>query len=150
EVGAGVFEVRSTNGDTFLGGDNFNERIIEWMANEFKKEQGIDLRTDRQALQRPTEAAETAKIELSSTLSTDIQLPLITADASGPNHLNVTLTRAKLESLVSDLIEGSIRPCIDALKDAGLDKNEINAVLLVGGMTRMPAIQEAVEKFFGK
>lgn len=150
EVGDGVFEVRSTNGDTFLGGDNFDERIIGWMADEFKKEQGIDLRNDRQALQRLKEAAEKAKIELSSTLSTDIQLPFITADASGPKHLNMTLTRAKLESLVGDLIESSIQPCKDALKDAGLEKNEIDAILLVGGMTRMPAIQEAVEKFFGK
>lgn len=150
EVGDGVFEVRSTNGDTYLGGDNFDERIINWLADEFKQENGIDLRQDRQALQRLKEAAEKAKIELSSTLSTDIQLPFITADASGPKHLNTTLTRAKLEDLVSDLIQKSIDPCKNALEDAGLDKDEINAVVLVGGMTRMPAIQEAVEKFFGK
>lgn len=150
EVGDGVFEVRSTNGDTYLGGDNFDERIIAWLADDFKKEHGIDLRNDRQALQRLKEAAEKAKIELSSVLSTDIQLPFITADANGPKHLNVTLTRAKLESLVRDLIDNSIKPCDAALKDAGLSKNEIDTVILVGGMTRMPAIQEAVEKFFGK
>ncbi|GAB4520203.1 MAG: molecular chaperone DnaK [Anaerolineae bacterium] len=150
EVGDGVFEVRSTNGDTYLGGDNFDERIINWMADEFKKEQGIDLRQDRQALQRLKEAAEKAKIELSSTVSTDIQLPFVTADASGPKHLNMTLTRAKLESLVDDLVKKSIEPCRAALKDAGLEKNQIDAVILVGGMTRMPAIQQAVEEFFGK
>jgi molecular chaperone DnaK len=150
EVGDGVFEVRSTSGDTHLGGDNFDERIIGWMAEEFKKENGIDLRQDRQALQRLKEAAEKAKIELSSTTSTDIQLPFITADASGPKHLNMTLSRAKMESLVDDLVQRTIEPCKGALKDAGLEKGEINAVLLVGGMTRMPAIQEAVEAFFGK
>ncbi len=150
EVGDGVFEVLSTNGDTYLGGDNFDERIIEWLAEEFKKEQGIDLRNDRQALQRLKEAAEKAKIELSSTLNTEIQLPFITADASGPKHLNVNLSRAKLESLVDDLIKQSITPCENALQDAELSKDEINAVILVGGMTRMPAIQEAVEGFFGK
>ncbi len=150
EVGDGVFEVRSTNGDTYLGGDNFDERIIGWLADEFKKENGIDLRKDRQALQRLKEAAEKAKIELSSTVSTEIQLPFITADASGPKHLNVTLTRAKLESLVGDLIQRSIDPCRSALKDAGLEAKDINTVILVGGMTRMPSVQEAVEKFFGK
>jgi molecular chaperone DnaK len=150
EVGDGVFEVRSTNGDTFLGGDNFDERIIDWLADEFKKENGIDLREDRQALQRLKEAAEKAKIELSSTLSTEIQLPFITADASGPKHLNTTLTRAKLEDLVSDLIKRSIEPCKNALKDAELTKKDIDAIILVGGMTRMPAIQEAVENFFMK
>jgi molecular chaperone DnaK len=150
EVGDGVFEVRSTNGDTFLGGDNFDERIIAWLADEFKKENGIDLREDRQALQRLKEAAEKAKIELSSTLSTEIQLPFITADASGPKHLNTTLTRAKLEDLVSDLIKRSIEPCKNALKDAELTKKDIDAIILVGGMTRMPAIQEAVENFFMK
>jgi len=150
EVGDGVFEVRSTNGDTYLGGDNFDERIIKWMADEFKKENGINLRNDKQALQRLKEAAEKAKIELSSTVSTDIQLPFITADASGPKHLNITLTRAKLESLVDDLIKASIEPCKSALKDAGMDKGEVDAIILVGGMTRMPAIQEAVEAFFGK
>ncbi len=150
EVGDGVFEVRSTNGDTYLGGDNFDERVIAWLADEFKKENGIDLRGDRQALQRMKEAAEKAKIELSSTVSTEIQLPFITADASGPKHLNVTLTRAKLESLVGDLIEKSLKPVEKALKDAELSKGEIDAVILVGGMTRMPAIQQAVEGFFGK
>lgn len=150
EVGDGVFEVRSTSGDTFLGGDNFDERIINWLADEFKKENGIDLRGDRQALQRLKEAAEKAKIELSSTLNTEIQLPFITADASGPKHLNVTLTRAKLESLVDDLVRKTIDPCKNALKDAGLEKSEIDAVILVGGMTRMPAIQQAVEGFFSK
>ena len=150
EVGDGVFEVRSTNGDTYLGGDNFDERLITWMADEFKKDTGIDLRNDRQALQRLKEAAEKAKIELSSTVSTEIQLPFITADASGPKHLNMTLTRAKLESLVDDLIKRSIEPCKNALKDADLEKSEIDAILLVGGMTRMPAIQEAVQGFFGK
>lgn len=150
EVGDGVFEVKSTNGDTFLGGDNFDERVIDWLADEFKKENGIDLRKDRQALQRLKEAAEKAKIELSSTTSADINLPFITADASGPKHLNVTLTRAKFESLVDDFIQKSIEPCKAALKDAGLEKSEIDAVVLVGGMTRVPAIQKAVEDFFGK
>ena len=150
EVGDGVFEVLSTNGDTYLGGDNFDERIIQWLADEFKKEQGIDLRSDRQALQRLKEAAEKAKIELSSTLNTEIQLPFITADAGGPKHLNVNLSRAKLESLVDDLVKQSITPCENALKDAELSKGEIDAVILVGGMTRMPSIQEAVEGFFGK
>ncbi|NOK85872.1 MAG: molecular chaperone DnaK [Chloroflexi bacterium AL-W] len=150
EVGDGVFEVRSTSGDTYLGGDNFDERIIDWLADEFKKENGIDLRQDRQALQRLKEAAEKAKKELSSVASTDVQLPYITADAGGPKHLNVTLSRAKLESLVGDLVKKTIEPCKAALKDAGLDKSEIDAVLLVGGMTRMPSIQQAVEEFFGK
>ncbi|MEO8607824.1 MAG: molecular chaperone DnaK [Chloroflexota bacterium] len=150
EVGDGVFEVRSTNGDTYLGGDNFDEIIIDWVANEFKKENGIDLRGDRQALQRLKEAAEKAKIELSSTLNTEINLPFITADASGPKHLNMNLSRAKLESMVDALIKRSIGPCEAALKDAGLTKNEINSVILVGGMTRMPAVQEAVKGFFGK
>ncbi len=150
EIADGVFEVKSTNGDTFLGGDNFDERIIDWLAAEFKKENGIDLKQDRQALQRLKEASEKAKIELSSAQSTDINLPFITADASGPKHLNVTLTRAKMESLVDDLIQKSITPCRDALKDAKLSASEIDAVILVGGMTRMPAIQQAVEKFFGK
>jgi molecular chaperone DnaK len=150
EVGDGVFEVRSTNGDTFLGGDNFDERIIGWLADEFKKENGIDLRQDRQALQRLKEAAEKAKIELSTVMTADIQLPFITADAGGPKHLNVSLSRAKLEQLVRDFIERSIEPCRNAIKDAGISVNEINTVILVGGMTRMPAVQEAVEKFFGK
>jgi molecular chaperone DnaK len=150
EVGDGVFEVRSTNGDTYLGGDNFDEEIIRFIAEEFKRENGIDLRSDRQALQRLKEAAEKAKIELSSTLSTEINLPFITADASGPKHLNLTLTRAKLESLTQSLVQRSIGPCEAAIRDAGLTKDEINTVILVGGMTRMPAIQEAVRKFFGK
>lgn len=150
EVADGVFEVKSTNGDTYLGGDNFDERIIVWLASEFERENGIDLRKDRQALQRLKEAAEKAKIELSSTTTADINLPFITADASGPKHLNVTLSRAKMESLVDDLIQKSIEPCAQALKDAKLGKGDITAVLLVGGMTRMPAIQEAVKTFFGK
>jgi molecular chaperone DnaK len=150
EVGDGVFEVRSTNGDTYLGGDNFDEIIIDWVANEFKKENGIDLRGDRQALQRLKEAAEKAKIELSSTLNTEINLPFITADASGPKHLNMNLSRAKLESMVEGLIKRSIGPCEAAIKDAGLNKNDVNSVILVGGMTRMPAVVEAVKGFFGK
>lgn len=150
DIADGVFEVKSTNGDTYLGGDNFDERIIDWLADEFKKETGIDLRNDRQALQRLKEAAEKAKIELSNTMSADINLPFITADSSGPKHLNITLTRAKLESLVDDLIQRTIEPCRQALKDAKLDTKDIDTVLLVGGMTRMPAIQEAVKKFFGK
>ncbi|MCC6612701.1 MAG: molecular chaperone DnaK [Anaerolineae bacterium] len=150
EVGDGVFEVRSTNGDTYLGGDNFDEMIINWIADEFKKEQGIDLRNDRQALQRLKEAAERAKIELSSVLTTEINLPFITADASGPKHLNTQLSRAKLESMVSTLIQRSIDPCKSALRDAGVEAKDIDAVVLVGGMTRMPAVQEAVKNFFGK
>ncbi len=150
EVGDGVFEVRSTNGDTYLGGDNFDEVIIDYVAAEFKRDQGIDLKGDRQALQRLKEASEKAKIELSSTLSTEINLPFITADASGPKHLNMTLTRAKLESLTESLIKRSIAPCEAALKDAGLSKNEINNIILVGGMTRMPAVVESVKNFFGK
>ncbi len=150
EVADGVFEVKSTNGDTYLGGDNFDEKIINYIADEFKQENGIDLRGDRQALQRLKEAAEKAKIELSATLSAEINLPFITADASGPKHLNMTLTRAKLESLVDDLVRKSINPCKKALDDAGLSTSDVDAVLLVGGMTRMPAIQEAVKSFFGK
>ncbi len=150
DVGEGVFEVRSTNGDTYLGGDDFDQRVIDWVADEFKKEQGIDLRQDRQALQRLKEAAEKAKIELSSTTQTEINLPFITADASGPKHLNMNLTRAKLEQLTGDLIERTIGPCRQALKDAGLQPQEVDQVVLVGGMTRMPAVQEAVRKFFSK
>jgi molecular chaperone DnaK len=150
EVGDGVFEVRSTNGDTYLGGDNFDEIIINWIADEYKKEQGIDLRSDRQALQRLKEAAERAKIELSTVVTTEINLPFITADASGPKHLNMQLTRAKLESMVSSLVQRSIDPCRAALRDAGVDIKDIDAVVLVGGMTRMPAVQEAVRNFFGK
>ena len=150
EVADGVFEVKSTNGDTYLGGDNFDERVIDWIADGFQQENGIDLRQDRQALQRLKEAAEKAKIELSSTLSAEINLPFITADASGPKHLNMSLSRAKLESLVDDLVRNSIEPCRLALNDAGLSASDVDAILLVGGMTRMPAIQEAVQAFFGK
>ncbi len=150
EVADGVFEVKSTNGDTYLGGDNFDDRVINWIADEFSRENGIDLRQDRQALQRLKEAAEKAKIELSTTLSAEINLPFITADASGPKHLNMSLSRAKLESLVDDLTRSTIEPCRLALKDAGLSASDVDAVLLVGGMTRMPAIQESVKDFFGK
>jgi len=150
ELGDGVFEVKSTNGDTHLGGDDFDQRIINWLADEFKRENGIDLRTDRMALQRLKEAAERAKIELSSTMSTEINLPFITADASGPKHLTVTLSRAKLEQLVGDLVEGTRGPVTAALKDAGVQPNEIDEVVLVGGQTRMPAVQEMVKKIFGK
>ncbi len=150
EVGDGVFEVRSTNGDTFLGGDDFDQAIINHLADEFKKDQGIDLRSDRQALQRLKEAAEKAKIELSTTMSADINLPFITADASGPKHLNMTLTRAKLESLAASLVQRSIEPCRAALRDAGVEVKDIDTVVLVGGMTRMPAVVEAVKSFFGK
>jgi len=150
EVADGVFEVKSTNGDTYLGGDNFDEIIINWIADQFKQENGIDLRSDRQALQRLKEAAEKAKIELSTTLNAEVNLPFITADASGPKHLNMSLSRAKLESLVDALVRKSIEPCKKALRDAGLSTGDIDAVLLVGGMTRMPAIQQAVKDFFGK
>ncbi len=150
EVGDGVFEVKSTNGDTFLGGDDFDQKIITWAAEQFKMDQGIDLRNDRQALQRLREAAEKAKIELSTTMQSELNLPYITADASGPKHLNLTLTRAKLEQLTDDLVRRSIEPCRQALKDASLSKNDITQVVLVGGMTRMPAVQEAVRQFFGR
>jgi molecular chaperone DnaK len=150
EVGEGVFEVKSTNGDTFLGGDDFDQTIIEWIVGQFKMDQGIDLGKDRQALQRLREAAEKAKIELSTTMQTEINLPYITADASGPKHLNMTLTRAKLEQLTEDLVKRSIGPCKLALKDAGMPASEVTQVILVGGMTRMPAIQEAVKQFFGR
>ena len=150
EIGDGVFEVKSTNGDTFLGGEDFDSRIIDYLADEFKKEQGIDLRKDKLALQRLKEAAEKAKIELSSSVQTEVNLPFITADASGPKHLAVKLTRAKLESLVDELIQRTIEPCRAALKDAGLKASEINEVILVGGMTRMPKVIETVKTFFGK
>jgi len=150
DVGDGVFEVKSTNGDTYLGGDDFDERVIDWVADEFKKDQGIDLRNDRQALQRLKEAAEKAKIELSSLMETEINLPFITADASGPKHLQMKLTRAKLEQLAGDLIQRSIDPCKRALEDAKLSPADIDEVVLVGGMTRMPAVQDAVKKFFNK
>lgn len=150
EIGDGVFEVKSTNGDTFLGGEDFDSRIMEYLADEFKKEQGIDLRKDRMALQRLKEAAEKAKIELSSSMQTDVNLPFITADSNGPKHLNIKLTRAKLESLVADLVERTLEPCKKALKDAGIKASDISEVILVGGMTRMPKIMETVKDFFGK
>ncbi|PZP56910.1 MAG: molecular chaperone DnaK [Micavibrio aeruginosavorus] len=150
EIGDGVFEVKSTNGDTFLGGEDFDARIIDFLADEFKREQGIDLRSDKLALQRLKEAAEKAKIELSSTAQTEVNLPFITADASGPKHLNVKLSRSKLESLVDDLVRRTIEPMKAALKDAGLKPSEIDEVVLVGGMTRMPKIIETVKDFFGK
>ena len=150
EIGDGVFEVKSTNGDTFLGGEDFDMRLVEYLADEFKKEQGIDLKKDKLALQRLKEAAEKAKIELSSATQTDINLPYITADASGPKHLTLKLTRAKFEALVDDLIQRTVEPCRKALKDAGLTAGEINEVVLVGGMTRMPKVQEIVKSFFGK
>src|SRR4030081_9549 len=149
EVGEGVFEVKSTNGDTFLGGEDFDMRIIDYLADEFHKESGIDLRQDRLALQRLKDAAEKAKIELSSTTQTDVNLPFITADQNGPKHLNMKLTRAKLEALVDDLIQRTVGPCKAALKDAGLQQSEINEVVLVGGQTRMPKVQETVQKLFG-
>lgn len=150
EIGDGVFEVKSTNGDTFLGGEDFDARIIDFIAEEFQKEQGIDLRKDRLALQRLKEAAEKAKIELSSAMQTDINLPFISADASGPKHLNVKLTRAKYESLVDDLVQRTIEPCRAALKDADLSASQIDEVIMVGGMTRMPKINETVKEFFGR
>jgi len=150
DIGEGVFEVVSTNGDTHLGGDDFDQRIIDWIADEFRHDQGIDLRQDKMALQRLKEAAEKAKIELSSVLQTEINLPFITADASGPKHLTMTLSRSKLEQLTADLIERSIGPCRQALEDAKLQPSDINEVVLVGGQTRMPAVQEAVRKFFGR
>jgi molecular chaperone DnaK len=150
ELGEGVFEVKSTNGDTHLGGDDFDERVMRWLVDEFKKDQGIDLSKDRMALQRLKEAAEKAKCELSTTLETEINLPFVTADASGPKHLNLKLTRAKLEQLVDDLIQRTIGPCRQALKDAGLDAGQIDEVVLVGGQTRMPKVQQAVKEFFGK
>ncbi len=150
QIGEGVFEVKSTNGDTHLGGDDFDQRIIDWMADEFRKEQGIDLRKDKMALQRLKEAAEKAKIELSSVHQTEINLPFITADASGPKHLMMTLTRAKLEQLVADLIERTRGPVMRALEDAGIKASDVNEVVLVGGQTRMPAVIDLVRKIFGK
>jgi molecular chaperone DnaK len=150
EIGDGVFEVKSTNGDTFLGGEDFDMRLVDYLANEFKKDQGIDLRSDRLALQRLKVAAEEAKIELSSTLQTEINLPFITADQAGPKHLNIKLTRAKFENLVEDLVQRTMSPCQQALKDAGLKPGDIDEVVLVGGMTRMPKVQELVNTFFGK
>ncbi len=150
DVGDGVFEVKSTNGDTFLGGDDFDQRVIDYVADEFKRSDGIDLRNDRQALQRLKEAGEKAKIELSTLMETEINLPFITADASGPKHLVMKLTRSKLEQLTADLIQRSIEPCRRALQDANVTPDKINEIVLVGGMTRMPAVVEAVRKFFGK
>nr|MBF0221134.1 molecular chaperone DnaK [Desulfobulbaceae bacterium] len=150
EIGDGVFEVKSTNGDTFLGGEDFDMRIVNWLADEFKRDQGIDLRSDKMALQRLKEEAEKAKQELSTTKETDINLPFITADASGPKHLNIKMSRAKLESLVGDLVDRTAGPCLTALKDAGLSASDIDEVILVGGMTRMPMVQAKVKAIFGK
>src|SRR5579864_4030853 len=150
EIGDGVFEVKSTNGDTFLGGEDFDQRLVNYLADEFKKENGIDLRSDRLALQRLKEAAEKAKIELSSAAQTEVNLPFITADASGPKHLTIKITRAKLEALVDDLIQKTVGPVKQALKDAGVTAQQIDEVILVGGMTRMPKVQEAVKALFGK
>jgi molecular chaperone DnaK len=150
EIGDGVFEVKSTNGDTFLGGEDFDQRIMDYLADEFKREQGIDLRKDKLALQRLKEAAEKAKIELSNSMQTEVNLPFITADAAGPKHLNIKLTRAKLEALVEDLINRTVDPCRNALKDAGLKASEIDEVILVGGMTRMPKVIDVVREFFGR
>ena len=150
EIGEGVFEVKATNGDTHLGGEDFDLRLIDYLADEFKKDQGIDIRGDKMALQRLKEAAEKAKMELSTSLETDVNLPFITADASGPKHLNIKVSRAKLEALIADLLDNLERPCRTALKDAGLSPDEINEVILVGGMTRMPAVQDRVKKIFGK
>jgi molecular chaperone DnaK len=150
EIGDGVFEVKSTNGDTFLGGEDFDKKIIDYLADEFKKEQGIDLRQDRLALQRLKESAEKAKIELSSAMETEVNLPFITADQAGPKHLNIKLTRAKLEALVEELIERTVKPCKAALKDAGLKASEIDEIIMVGGMTRMPKVIETVKNLFGR
>src|SRR6201747_1880010 len=150
EIGDGVFEVKSTNGDTFLGGEDFDMRLVDYLADEFQKEQGINLRRDKLALQRLKESAEKAKIELSSTTQTEINLPFITADASGPKHMTMKLTRAKFEALVDDLVQKTVEPCEKALKEAGLTAGEIGEVVLVGGMTRMPKVQEVVKQLFGK
>jgi len=150
EIGDGVFEVKSTNGNAHLGGEDFDLKIIEYLADEFKKEQGIDLRSDKMALQRLKEAAEKAKMELSTTMETDINLPLITADANGPKHLSMKITRAKLESLVVGLLDKLEEPCTVALNDAGLNAGQVDEVILVGGMTRMPAVQARVRRIFGK
>jgi molecular chaperone DnaK len=150
EIGDGVFEVKSTNGDTFLGGEDFDMRVVSWLADEFKRDQGVDLRNDKMALQRLKEEAEKAKMALSTTVETDINLPFITADASGPKHLNTKLSRSKFESLVEDLVERTVQPCRTALKDAGLNPSDIDEIILVGGMTRMPMVQTQVEEIFGK
>ena len=150
ELGDGVFEVKSTNGDTHLGGEDFDQRVMDYLVAEFKKDQGIDLRSDKMALQRLKEAAEKAKMELSTTLETDINLPFVTADASGPKHLNIKLSRAKLESLVEELINKVVGPCQTAIKDANLSTKDIDEVILVGGMTRMPLVQQKVKEIFGR
>jgi molecular chaperone DnaK len=150
EIGDGVFEVKATNGDTYLGGDDFDQKVIDWLLEEFKKENGVDISKDRQAMQRLKDAAEKAKIELSSTMETEINIPFITADSSGPKHLNIKLTRAKLEQLVDDLIQRTKLPMENALKDSGLKKEDIDEVVLVGGMTRMPKVTQTVKEFFGK
>ena len=150
QIGDGVFEVMATNGDTHLGGDDFDQRIIDWIADEFRREQGIDLKQDRMALQRLREAAEGAKIELSTLMQTEINLPFITADASGPKHLNMSLSRSKLEQLVGELVQRTVAPCRQAMEDAGVSAAQIDEVVLVGGMTRMPAVREAVVSLFGK
>src|ERR1700721_2739893 len=150
DIGDGVFEVKATNGDTFLGGEDFDKRIMDYLADEFRKEQGIDLRNDRLALQRLKEEAEKAKKELSTTAQYEVNLPFISINASGPLHLNIKISRAKLEALVEDLVAKTIGPCDQALKDAGLKKTDIDEVVLVGGMTRMPMVVEAVKKFFGR
>jgi molecular chaperone DnaK len=150
EIGDGVFEVKATNGDTHLGGEDFDLNIIDFLADEFRKDQGIDLRTDTMALQRLKEAAEKAKMELSTALETDVNLPFITADASGPKHLNIKLTRAKLEALTADLLGRLEGPCLAAIKDAGIAASDIEEVVMVGGMTRMPAVQEKVQAIFGR
>ena len=150
EVGDNVVEVKSTNGDTQLGGDNFDTKVLEWLIDEFKKDQGIDLRNDKMALQRLKEAAEKAKIELSTRQETDINLPFVTADASGPKHLNLKLTRSKFEQMCEELVQRSLEPCKKALSDAGISASQVDEVVLVGGSTRIPAIQESVKKFFGK
>ncbi|MEK7354369.1 MAG: Hsp70 family protein, partial [Chloroflexota bacterium] len=150
ELGEGTFQVKSTNGDTHLGGDDFDQKIMDWLISEFKRDQGVDLSKDRMALQRVKEAAEKAKIELSTVQSSDVNLPFITADASGPKHLNINLTRAKLEQLVMDLVEKSLGPCRQALTDSGKTAAQINEVVLVGGQTRMPLVQEKVKQLFGK
>ena len=150
EIGDGVFEVKSTNGDTHLGGEDFDLRLIDYLADEFRKDQGIDLRNDKMALQRLKEASEKAKMELSASVETDVNLPFITADASGPKHLNVKITRAKLEALVGELLDKLEGPCRTAIKESGLSTKEINEVILVGGMTRMPAVQDRVKKIFGQ
>ncbi|MCH7511835.1 MAG: molecular chaperone DnaK, partial [Chloroflexi bacterium] len=150
ELGEGTFQVKSTSGDTHLGGDDFDQRVIDWLVDEFKRDQGIDLKQDRMALQRLKEAAEKAKIELSTVIQTEINLPFVTADAAGPKHMTIMLTRSKLEQLVGDLVEGTLEPCKQALSDAGLKASQIDEVVLVGGQTRMPKVQEVVQQFFGR